>query len=90
MMGPDGSVCEAQFLGHVMGTKGLATDPAKMEAVKSWLVPQSVSDMHNFLWLSSYYRCIVRNFASIASPLHCLTNKKQLRETEWWPTIAMP
>ena len=40
-----------------------------------WPVPQSTKDVQKLLGLASYYRRFVRNFASIARPLHRLTEK---------------
>ena len=63
------------YLGHEVSRKGVATDPTKINQVAHWPVPQSVKDVQKFLGLASYYRRFVRNFASIAKPLHRLTEK---------------
>ena len=33
---------ETRFLGHVVGPEGVATDPAKVEAVRNWPIPRNV------------------------------------------------
>lgn len=68
---------ETKFLGHVVGAKGVGTDPGKVEAVRNWRVPRSVGEVRSSLGLASYYLRFVRDFASIASPLHRLTDKGQ-------------
>ena len=67
---------QVPYLGHVISGDGVATDPAKVDAVSSWPQPTCVSDVRSFLGLTSYYRRFVENFAQIASPLHRLTEKK--------------
>ena len=63
------------YLGHEVSRNGVATDPAKVDQVAHWLVPQSTKDVQKFLGLASYYRRFVRDFAGIAKPLHRLTEK---------------
>ena len=63
------------YLGHEVSREGVATDPAKINQVAQWPVPQSTKDVQKFLGLAGYYHRFVRNFASIARPLHRLTEK---------------
>ncbi|TYK26964.1 pol protein [Cucumis melo var. makuwa] len=44
------------FLGHVVSSKGVSVDPAKIEAVTNWPRPSTVSEIRSFLGLQSYYR----------------------------------
>ena len=66
---------EVECLGHVVGTEGVRTDPAKTEKVATWPVPTSKREVQQFLELANYYRRFVKNFATIAKPLHHLTEK---------------
>ena len=45
-----------EYLGHVVSTTGLAPDPAKVQAVRDWKMPESVTDIRSFLGLAGYYR----------------------------------
>ena len=63
------------FLGHIVSKEGIATDPAKTEKVMNWPVPVSKHDVQQFLGLTSYYRRFVQGYATIAKPLHQLTEK---------------
>ncbi|KAJ8400166.1 hypothetical protein AAFF_G00398600 [Aldrovandia affinis] len=68
---------ETAFLGHVVSTDGVATDPAKIAAVRDWPPPTNVSDLLSFLGLASSYRRYVQDSATIARPLHRLTDRGQ-------------
>ncbi|KAL5004068.1 hypothetical protein ScPMuIL_017524, partial [Solemya velum] len=72
---------EVTFLGHVVSEHGISTDPRKTEAVRNWVVPRNVKEVRSFLGLCSYYRKHVCQFASIAKPLHQLTEKG--RDFHW-------
>jgi len=67
---------EVQYLGHVVSADGVATDPAKVEAIKQWPVPTDVSEVRSFLGLAGYYRRFIPNFSGVAKPLHRLTSKQ--------------
>ena len=64
---------EVQFLGHVVNQKGILVDPAKVEAVMSWEVPKSPSEIRSFLGLAGYYRRFIKDFSKIVVPLTRLT-----------------
>ena len=44
-----------KFLGHVVSGDGVSPHPEKMEAVRTWPVPQNVMELQSFLGFSSYY-----------------------------------
>ena len=66
---------EVHFLGHVVSSRGVETDPAKIEAVVAWPRPRNLKEVRSFLGLCSYYRRFVKGFSTIAKPLHQLTEK---------------
>ncbi|CAI5678294.1 unnamed protein product [Oreochromis niloticus] len=78
---------ETTFLGHVVSGAGVSTDPAKVAAVKDWPIPGNPAELRSFLGLASYYRRFVKDFATIASPLHQLTQKG--REFRWSEDCAV-
>ncbi|WMV23603.1 hypothetical protein MTR67_016988 [Solanum verrucosum] len=63
------------FLVHVVSKEGVMVDPQKIEAVKNWVRPSSVTEVRSFVELASYYCRFVKMFASIATHLTNLTKK---------------
>jgi len=69
------------FLGHVVSSKSVGTDPEKISAVQDWPDSTDVKEIWSFLGLASYYRKFVPSFAAFAAPLHALTGKN--KKFEW-------
>ena len=64
-----------KFLRHTVSEKGIAVDPAKIEAVISWERPKTVFEIRSFLGLAGYYRRFVEDFSRLAAPMTRLTRK---------------
>ncbi|GKF71936.1 putative reverse transcriptase domain-containing protein, partial [Tanacetum coccineum] len=47
---------KVQFLGHMIDSKGIYVDPAKIESIKDWASPKSPTEIRQFLGLAGYYR----------------------------------
>ena len=47
---------EITYLGHIVSSKGIETDPRKVKAVKNWTVPRTVTDIRSFLGFTNNYR----------------------------------
>jgi len=67
---------QVKYLGHVITTNGISTDPEKTNAVAGWPVPQSKKQVRSFLGFCSYYRKFVKDFSIIAKPLFVLTENQ--------------
>jgi len=74
-----------EFLGHIISSEGIETDPAKTEAIAKWPIPRSAKDVRRFLGLCSYYRRFVDHFAEKAAPLTSLL-KKNIK-FRWTPSL---
>ena len=70
-------VREVDFLGVVIGPKGIKMQKEKVEGVLNWLAPRNVKEVQKFLGLANYYMRFIKDFARIAAPLHVLVRKEQ-------------
>ncbi|GJY51177.1 putative reverse transcriptase domain-containing protein [Tanacetum coccineum] len=68
---------EEHFLGHVINGNGIHVDPSKIEAVKNWKAPRTLTEVRSFLGLAGYYRRFIENFSKIAKSLTILTQKSK-------------
>ncbi|GJR90694.1 putative reverse transcriptase domain-containing protein [Tanacetum coccineum] len=66
---------KVQFLGHVIDSKGIHVDPAKIESIKDWASPKTPTKIRQFLGLAGYYRRFIEGFSKIAKPMTKLTQK---------------
>jgi predicted transcriptional regulator len=66
---------EVSYLGYMVSSDGVSTDPDKISVVKDWPVPKTVKELRSFLGFASYYRRFVKYFSKVADPLHELQNR---------------
>ncbi len=63
------------YLGHMISSKGVEMEKAKIEAVLNFPRPHNVRSVKSFLGLCNYYRRFVKGFCHITRPLNALTQK---------------
>nr|GEV11692.1 putative reverse transcriptase domain-containing protein [Tanacetum cinerariifolium] len=62
-------ISKVQFLGHVIDSKGIHVDPAKIESIKDLVSPKTPTEIHQFLGLAGYYRRFIEGFSKIAKSM---------------------
>ncbi|GJT82708.1 putative reverse transcriptase domain-containing protein [Tanacetum coccineum] len=67
---------KVQFLDHVIDSKGIHVDPAKIESIKDWASLKTPTEIRQFLGLAGYYRRFIEGFLKIAKSITKLTQKK--------------
>ena len=72
---------EVVFLGHVVSSRGITVDPAKIEAVMKWPKLTTVTEVRSFSGPTEYYRRFVQDFSKISSALTQLT--KNVKSFVW-------
>ncbi|GJY93503.1 putative reverse transcriptase domain-containing protein [Tanacetum coccineum] len=66
---------KVQFLRHVIDSRGIHVDPAKIESIKDWASPNTPTEIRQFLGLAGYYRRFIEGFSKIAKLITKLTQK---------------
>ena len=65
-----------EYLGMVVNEGKVEMDAVKVEGVSNWPTPRMKKELQQFLGFVNFYWWFIRDFASIAKPLHALTGKK--------------
>jgi hypothetical protein len=72
---------QVEYLGHVIDGTGVSSDPSKIEAIKAWPTPKSVTQLRSFLGLTGYYMRFIQSYGLICQPLHDLLKKDSFHWT---------
>jgi len=70
-------VREVGFLGVIIGADRIKMEEEKVKGVLDWPTPNCVKDVQKFLGLANYYCRFIKDFISIARPLHDMMKKDQ-------------
>ncbi|KAL0324590.1 UNVERIFIED_CONTAM: Retrovirus-related Pol polyprotein from transposon opus [Sesamum calycinum] len=62
-------------LGHVISSRGIEVDKAKVDLIVNLPYPTSVREIRSFLGHAGFYRRFIKDFAKIAQPLSRLLQK---------------
>jgi len=76
---------EVDFLGYIIGQKGIKMSQEKVEAVLSWQRPNSLTEVQSFLGFANFYRRFIYDYSQVARPLMELTKKEAGKEWTWNP-----
>ena len=60
---------EIEFLGFIVGQFGVSMDPAKLDTIATWPVPESFRDIQVFLGFANFYRRFIEAFSKVAAGL---------------------
>jgi hypothetical protein len=65
-----------EYLGHVITSEGIATDPSKVAVVNQWPVLTNAKELRGFLGLAGYYRRFIKNYGIISHPFTNMLKKE--------------
>ena len=74
---------QLEFLGHIVSSEGIRTDPRKVAPISDWPVPKNQKDVQQFLGLANYFRSYIPHFAQLAHNLTPLTGSASKKEIKW-------
>ena len=78
-----------QYLGHTLSDKGISPGFDKTKAIQESAPPATTRQLKSFLGLCNYFRCYIKDFAHIATPLYKLTRQ----DSDWkggeLPSVAL-
>ena len=80
---------ECEYLGHSVGSGKVCPVELKVQAIRSFEVPKTKTQVRSFLGLTGYYRKFIPQYASLAVPLTDLTRKTQPNRVTWTPACAV-
>ena len=64
-----------EYLGMIIYPGEVQMDPGKVAAVKEWPTPTALKEVRVFVGFTNFYRRFLKDFATMAQPLHDLTKK---------------
>ena len=70
------SVTSVDFLGHHISVGKIEPLQSNIQPIADFPEPKSSDEVRRFVAMAGFYRRFIKNFASIASPLHALQDKK--------------
>ena len=73
-----------KYLGFIIRNGELHPDPEKLEAIRSFSLPQSTKDLQRFLGLCNFFSRFIPNFAEIAAPLTSIQNSPAKNFKKVW------
>ena len=70
-------VSEVTFCGFVIANGTIKMEPSKVEAVRTWAEPKTISELRGFLGFINFYRKFLRQIGGIAAPLTALLGQRR-------------
>jgi hypothetical protein len=65
-----------EFLGRVVGPRGIYIGPGYIKDIKNWPRPKNKKEVERFLEFTNYHRAFIEEYTQITFPLQALTGKR--------------
>jgi hypothetical protein len=77
---------EIQYLGYIVNEQGVHVDPVKIQVIRDWPTPRTITELRSFLGLANFYRRFVLGFSNIAWALRNVTKGGAKAKLFWTST----
>ena len=67
---------QIMYLGHIVSAQGIVTNEPKIDAIRKWSTPTTITEVQSFLGFVGYYCQFIPKFAQVAQPKHELMSGK--------------
>jgi hypothetical protein len=74
---------QVQYLGYIIDEQGVHVDPAKIQVIRDWPAPTTLTELCNFLGLANLYCRFVLGLSHITWPLSKVTNRGAKEKLFW-------
>jgi hypothetical protein len=74
---------QVQYLGYIIDDRGVHVDPTKIQVIRDWPAPTTLTELRIFLGLANFYHRFVLGFSHITWPLSQVT-KGGAKEKLFW------
>ena len=64
---------QVQYPGYIINEMGVHVDPTKIQFIRDWPAPTTLTELRSFLGLANFYRRFVLGFSHITWPLSQVT-----------------
>ena len=58
------------YLGHKISKEGIQTDDCKVETIKNWPTPSTITELWSLLGFMNYYHCFIKGYVKVTWPFY--------------------
>ena len=74
---------QVQYLGYIIDEGGMHVDPTKIQVIRDWPTPTTLTELRSFLGLANFYHRFMLGFSHITWTLSQVT-KGEAKEKLFW------
>ena len=78
------NVDTVEFLGLLVGKKGVTMSEKKVESILNWKPPRSVKDVQIFIGFANFYRYFIEKFSKVCKPITDILRTKGDQQILFW------